>query len=309
MGLWIVLGVLVGLVIFAARFFSGVVIFPRTHSLEYSYDWEVEHGSITPEGFGSWPREEVWIPSPHGYELHALYAPVPGSRRTVILAHGITWTLYGSVKYAVLFYRRGYNVLLYDHRHHGGSGGRNTSFGFYEKDDLKACVDWVITRCGAEGVIGTHGESMGAATVLQHAAIDPRIAFAVADCPYASAREQFAYRLKVEYHLPEWPLLPLASLITWLRAGWFFGQASPIAVIGQVETPILFIHGAEDAYIPPAASEALFKRKPGVKRLYLAPGADHAQSLATDPEAYDRELGAFLAEIGLEAEPASASGH
>ncbi|HRU95478.1 MAG TPA: alpha/beta hydrolase, partial [Anaerolineae bacterium] len=123
------------------------------------------------------------------------------------------------------------------------------------------------------------------------------------------AREQFAYRLKVEYHLPEWPLLPLASLITRLRAGWFFGQASPIAVIGQVETPILFIHGAEDAYIPPAASEALFERKPGVKRLYLAPGADHAQSLVVDPAAYDRELGAFLAEIGLEAEPASAAGH
>ena len=56
MGLGIVLGVLVGGVILAARFFSSVVIFPRTHALEYSYDWEVEHGEITPEGFGSWPR-------------------------------------------------------------------------------------------------------------------------------------------------------------------------------------------------------------------------------------------------------------
>ncbi|MBN1921209.1 MAG: alpha/beta fold hydrolase, partial [Anaerolineae bacterium] len=259
MGIAIGLGVLLVLILGAGMYFSNIAIYPRTRTLETTYDWEVEHGTITEDGFLSWSREEIRIPSPHGYELQALYIPVPGAKRTAIFAHGITWTLYGSVKYAELFYRRGYNILIYDHRHHGGSGGANTSFGFYEKDDLKACVDWALERCGADCLIGTHGESMGAATVLQHAAIDPRIAFAVADCPFASAREQFAYRLKVEYHLPEWLLLPVASLITRLRAGWFFSQASPIAVIGQVEAPVLFIHGAEDSYIPPDASVRLFK--------------------------------------------------
>ncbi|OQA12539.1 MAG: Alpha/beta hydrolase family protein [Chloroflexi bacterium ADurb.Bin360] len=307
MGIAIGLGVLLLLILGAGLYFSNIAIYPRTRTLEMTYEWEVEHGTITEEGFLSWPREEICIPSPHGYELHALYIPIPGAKRTAVFAHGITWTLHGSVKYAELFYRRGYNILIYDHRHHGGSGGSNTSFGFYEKDDLKACVDWALERCGADCVVGTHGESMGAATVLQHAAIDPRIAFAVADCPYASAREQFAYRLKVEYHLPEWLLLPVASLITRLRAGWFFAQASPIAVIGQVETPILFIHGAEDSYIPADASVRLFERKPGIKRLYLAPGAEHAQSLLSDPDAYDRELGAFLAEIGLEDTAATAA--
>lgn len=299
MGFLIGIGVLLALIIGVGNYFSNIAIYPRTHSVKYSYDWETEDGHITEEGFLSWPQEEVRIPSPYGYELYGLYLPVPGSKKTVILAHGITWTLYGSVKYAALFYKRGYNVLIYDHRNHGNSGGSDTSFGVYEKEDLKACVDWALERCGADCVVGTHGESMGAATVLQHTAIDPRIAFAVADCSYASAREQFAYRVRAEYHLPDWPLLPVASLITRLRAGWFFGDAAPGATIAQVETPILFIHGADDSYIPPDASVRLFDRKPGVKRLYLAPGAKHAQSLIVDPAAYDRELGAFLTEIGL----------
>ena len=306
MGVAIGLGVLAALLLGAGYYFSTIVIHPRTRTVEHTYDWEFEHGNITEDGFLSWPQEEVHIPSLHGYELHALYLPVPGSKRTVVLAHGITWTLYGSVKYAAPFYRRGYNILIYDHRNHGKSGGSDTSFGFYEKDDLKACVDWALARCGADCVVGTHGESMGAATVLQHAAIDPRIAFAVADCPYASAREQFAYRLRVEYHLPAWPLLPVASLITRLRTGWFFREASPIAVIEKVETPVLFIHGAEDSYIPPDASVRLFERKPGIKRLYLAPGAEHAQSIAVDPAVYDREVGAFLSALGLEAADAIA---
>lgn len=299
MGFVIAAGVVVALIIGAGYYFSNIAIHPRTRSPEYTYTWETEQGYITAEGFERWPQEEVRITSPYGYALYGLYLPVAGSKRTVILAHGITWTLYGSVKYAGFFRERGWNVLIYDHRNHGKSGGSDTSFGVYEKEDLKAWVDWVFARCGADAVVGTHGESMGAATVLQHAAIDPRLAFVIADCPYASAREQFAYRLRVEYHLPEWPLLPVASLITRLRAGWFFGAAAPIATIAQVQTPILFIHGAEDDYIPPTASKRMFEQKPGFKRLYLAPGAAHAQSVVVDSAAYDREIGAFLQEIGL----------
>lgn len=140
---------------------------------------------------------------------------------------------------------------------------------------------------------------MGAATVLQHAAIDPRIAFVVADCPFADAREEFAYRLRIEYHLPGWILLPVASLITKLRKGWFFGEASAIKTLDRVKTPVFFIHGEDDDYIPPEASTRMFERKIGVKKLYLAPNAAHAEALWHNQETYDRLVGEFLEEIGI----------
>lgn len=277
-------------------YFSSVVLHPKTYSAAACYNHEVEQERITSDGFLSWLQEELWIESPHGTTLYGVYLPLDRATRTIILAHGLTGTVYSSMRYATMFRDFGFNLLLIEHRNHGRSGGTTTSYGVYEKDDLKAWVDWALARC-PDCAIGTHGESLGAATALQHAAIDDRLAFVVADCAFANARDEFAYRLKEEYGLPGFPVIPLASLITRARAGWFFGDAAPIAHIAEVETPLLFVHGAKDAYIPPEDSVALHDAKRGVKRLYLAPGADHAQSYQADPEAYKAVVRRFLEDI------------
>jgi hypothetical protein len=43
----------------------------------------------------------------------------------------------------------------------------------------------------------------------------------------------------------------------------------------------------------------LYHAKQGNKHLYLAQGADHAQSLRTNPNAYDHAVGTFLEDFGL----------
>lgn len=305
MGYVLVLIVMAVALLAAGWRFSNMIIYPDTKTPEALYASELELQRFDPAEFAAWPKEEVRIRSPYGYELFGLYLPQEHAHKTVIIAHGITVNHYCSLKYAPIFRRLGFNLLLIDHRNHGYSGGHTTTFGFYEKYDLKAWVDWVIARAGAERfsaecVVGTHGESLGAATVLQHAAIDSRLAFVIADCPYANDNDEFAYRLKVEYHLPGFPLLPVASLITKLRTGYAFGEAAPLKTIGQVTAPVLFIHGQADDYIPPAASVALHAAKPGQKQLYLAPGAGHAEALTSNPATYEAVVREFLAEMRTE---------
>jgi uncharacterized protein len=301
----VALGFVLVILIAASWHFSNIVIYPRALSPEESYDLEVAEGRLDPIQFEAWPKEEVQIQSSYGYEMFGLYIPrneahAPlGTEKVVILCHGIANTLYGSARYVDVFRQRGFNVLMIDFRNHGRSDGTNTSYGFYEKHDLTAWVDWVMTHCGETCRVGTHGVSLGAATAIQHAASDPRVAFCIADCSFASASEEFAYRLKVEYGLSPFPLVPLGSLVTKLRADYFYGNVRPIADVATLDIPVLFIHGQADDYIPPEASIRMHDAKPAPKQLYLVPNARHAGAYGEAPEAYDHAVGEFLEKYGF----------
>ena len=294
---WLIL--IAALILFTAYGFniSGMVIHPLTKSREDTLQIECDKGNMRQEDFDQLPREEVKILSQYGYELHGLYFPKGDSKRTVIICHGITYTIYGSVKYMKMFMDRGYNVLIYDHRNHGESGGNNTTFGYYEKYDLKTCTDWVLEKCGSDCIVGLHGESMGAAIALQDIAIDPRVSFCIVDCPFSDLVELLKYRLKVEHKLTPFPSMQITSLFAWLRTGMKLKDISPIMGVANVETPIFFIHGKEDLYIPTRMSIDMYNNKKGLRKLYLAPNARHAESVVMNREEYDKLVGDFLREV------------
>ena len=133
----------------------------------------------------------------------------------------------GGIKYASIFHDLGFDCVLYDQRNHGRSDKAITTMGVCESRDLAAVCDWVREKFGEAIVLGTHGESMGAATVMLHSALDGRLAFAMEDCGYSNFSKELRYALRVRFHLPVYPILPIASLFYKLRGGEFFGRISP----------------------------------------------------------------------------------
>ncbi len=65
-------------------------------------------GKLIEEEYLAWEQENVTIQSPYGYPLCGKYFPISGSSSTVILSHGITYNLYGSVKYMPIFRELGF---------------------------------------------------------------------------------------------------------------------------------------------------------------------------------------------------------
>jgi fermentation-respiration switch protein FrsA (DUF1100 family) len=284
----------------AGYFLAGLIIHIRTYGDEDIYKYETTAGTLVREDIESLPKEEVVIRSPYGYRLRGLFFKAPqDAENAIILVHGVSTSLVSSLKYMWMFRKRGFHVLAYDHCRHGGSGGSTTTFGFYEKHDLNACVDWLFERVGQYCKIGIFGESMGASTALQHAAIDSRAAFYIADCPFSDLTAELMFRLRKFWWLPPFPLLHITRLFAWLRSGFQIHSVSPIRDMAAIETPILFIHGKEDKNIPMEMTLELYRSKQGPKQLYLVPGADHAQSLRSNPYIYDRIVGEFLEGLGL----------
>lgn len=279
--------------------FSSIVIYPKVAEYNYTYEYEVEKGKIEIKKFNNLEKQEVYLDSQYGYTIHGFFFPNNNSKKAIILCHGITWSLYGSVKYMDMFIKRGFAVFIYDHRNHGLSGGKDTSYGYFEKFDLKKCTDWLINKLGEDIIVGLHGESMGASIVLQNVAIDDRIKFCIDDCGFSDAQDLFKHRLEKDYNIKILPLVRLSSRISKMRTGWSFKDVSPITTLAKAEIPILFIHGEEDDYVPMFMCKQMYSVKKGYKEIYIAPNAGHAQAYRNNKDEYEKRVDRFLKSINI----------
>jgi len=292
-----ILAIVLVLLLTVCLLFAAKVIYPKRFGVQETFNIEKENGKIDERLYESWEKEEIILQSPFGYDLYGLWFPIAHSKRTVILSHGITYTLFGSVKYMKMFIDMGFNIFIYDNRHHGRSGGKNATFGFYEKHDLKLITDWVEEKIGNGSIIGTHGESMGAAISLQHAAIDPRMRFVIEDCSFNRLDSLLEYRLKNDYHLPRIPVMPVVGKMCQILSGMVIRAVSPEKAVRDIYAPILFIHGENDEFIPPWMAQKLYENKVnGPIKLYIAPNAGHAESFWNNQEEYSFLVSEFLLE-------------
>ncbi|GGA32630.1 alpha/beta hydrolase [Paenibacillus physcomitrellae] len=261
-------------------------------------------GVFTKEKYESMASREIQTTSIDGLRLNAqLFLPYPGSKKWAIIAHGYTMSLRSSLQFGALFEEKGFNLLLIDHRRHGKSQGRYTTYGFREKHDLEAWVNWLLEQYGRDIQIGLHGQSLGGATVLEYLSMaDPAVKFAVVDCPYSDLNKLIHYQLTRIIRLPSFPFIRLLNRELQSKAGFRLEQVSPIRSVMQSRLPVLFIHGSADRYVPPSMSQEMFEAKPGPKRLVLIPGATHATSYQKDPRRYKEELQSFIDECFAEEE-------
>lgn len=246
------------------------------------------------------PKKEIQIDSMHGYPIQATVIQTIDAPRYVIFSHGVTETRLSSIQFAMLFEQFGYNAVIYDQRRHGTSGGKTTSFGYYEKVDLKAVVQYVEQWRGPEAEIGVHGVSMGAATALLYGGTyeNTPISFIIADCPFSSFSEQLAHIASAETS-PYWTeqALRVANLFLRWRDGYTLSEISPIKVVDQIKVPILFIHTLKDTFILPHMSEDLYEAANEPKQLVLLPEGKHALGYRKNREAYRDAIADFLQHV------------
>ncbi|HYL98538.1 MAG TPA: alpha/beta fold hydrolase [Blastocatellia bacterium] len=201
---------------------------------------------------------------------------------TVIVVHGVKQNRTDVVRAALLLRRAGFNALLFDGRGHGNSGGKYVTYGFYERRDVEAAIQWLIGEAGVDpGLIGLAGESMGAAISLQVAASNPSIRAVWADSPFASLQRVASEFVQKVTHLPAAVLSPL--LWTTLRVANYRGNfdvetVDPLALASKITCPVFMTHGTADQLISVEHSRNIYEKLAGKKELWLVEGAAHARA-------------------------------
>jgi len=242
---------------------------------------------------------EAWqITSDDGLKLLAThFTPRQTSNRWVILVHGYGGNQTYMWNMANAYLRNGYQVLTPDLRASGHSEGQYITLGILESRDIIVWSKQIIKDDPAAEIV-LHGVSMGAATVMLATAnqLPPNVRAVVEDSGYTSAYSMLQKELtKVITQVPPQPILWAANIMTKMRTGVFFSDATPLKAVQHSTIPTLFIHGESDQLVPFAMMGELFAASSAPDKKELAvEDATHAMSYVVAPREYFSTVFKFL---------------
>ena len=204
---------------------------------------------LDPGQFGLEYRD-VSFASADGITLVGWWIPAASSTLTIICLHGYGGSCDPDLKYAPELNKAGFNLLYFDFRAHGRSGGRITSIGALEVEDCRAAIRFAEAQ--GNTAIGLLGFSMGGRVALLTAAADPsHIKALVSDGGPARLITAIAGDI-AKKHVPRFLSTPISSIIVLgmsLWTGKFLFIREPYHQAKHLSPlPVLFIHGGKDPH-------------------------------------------------------------
>jgi hypothetical protein len=198
-----------------------------------------------------------------------------GARRgTLVYLHGIADNRTSAAGVIARFAPRGFDVVAYDSRAHGESGGDTCTYGFFEKADLARVLTTVPS-----GPVVLLGTSLGGAVALQHAAENPSVTAVIAAETFSDLRT--VARERAPFFFSE-AIIARAFTVAEQRANFAIDAVSPRAAASRIQAPVLLIHGEIDHETPPDHSRRIYAALAGPRELVIVPGAGHNQSLTNE---------------------------
>lgn len=295
----ILLLITIGSGVFIGNYFYDLAINPFTSKdmifgdddgtegeIKEDVDWLIKDSNYSDKYITSFDNLKL-----HGYEI----INKTKTNKWAIVVHGYTSEGELVSSKAKHFYEMGYNVLVPDLRGHGKSEGDYIGMGWDDRLDI---IDWIdfILKNNPNSEIVLHGTSMGSATVLSVSGEDlpNNVKGIIADCGYTSVWDEFTYQLKALFNLPSFPVMNLSNMVTIVKAGYSLKDASPIEQVAKSKTPILYIHGDRDDFVPYYMMDELYNATNSEKSKLTVKIAGHGKADLVNPDLYWNTVTDFL---------------
>jgi alpha-beta hydrolase superfamily lysophospholipase len=212
---------------------------------------------------------------------------------TLILCHGVRHNREQLLGRIALFASHGYRCVAFDHRAHGESTGKRTTFGYLESRDIVAILELVGQRWPDQPRAAL-GVSMGAAALCYAAECTRHLHALVLESAYHDIRSAFFTRMAA---YPSY-IRTLGQAILWVterRLGLRLAQLSPVEYVSALgSAPVLLLTGAQDQHATAEDTYRLYERCRGPREILVIPNAAHGDVFETGGSLYEGRVLGFL---------------
>ncbi len=215
-------------------------------------------------------KDILRLPMPDGSTVAGFYREIPSARATLLYHHGNAEDL-GDLRPFLLDLQRRLriNVMGYDYPGYGTSQGRPSEGGVY--DSAEAAYRYLVEERGiSPETILHYGRSLGGGPAIRTAAHHPA-GGVILDSTFVST-----FRV-----MTRWPLVP-------------WDKFPNLAMIGDVECPVMIIHGNADQTVPLWHAEKLHSRLSNPGPLVTIDKAGHNNLIDIAGERYWDALEQFI---------------
>jgi uncharacterized protein len=254
------------------------------------------HVAATPAQYNL-PAEPITVMGHNGTLIKGWWIHDSMPRTTVLLLHGVGNCKERWLSTCAGLWQQGYATVIIDQRAHGESGGENCTYGYYEKYDVQALVDYLSHRDSLLH-LGVWGHSLGGAVGLQSLAIEPRLRFGIIESTFSDFRQ-------VVYDY-QWRMFKISShgfADNAIERAAEHGQFVPDSVrpylsAQRIRQPMFMAHGDSDERIHYRYGQQNFANLGSTDKVFhLIKGAGHNDLGQVAGPEYYQALYAFLGRI------------
>ncbi|MGL4346239.1 MAG: alpha/beta hydrolase [Cellulosilyticaceae bacterium] len=246
--------------------------------------------------------EGIQIESGNGYEIEGAYirSAIP-TNRMVVLVTGLGMNMWRSATLALKYLQTGFDVVTFNPRFTGKTGGGNRTFGYYERYDVLAIMKQ-LRQHYLDYLIGGHGCSMGAATLAMYSGMTEchrDVDFLILDAPYDCMKGAITYAIKgAKVPIPSKLGCWMGDLYNKQKSGFSYNDIKPIEDVKKSQVPMFFIHGDKDMICDMKMSQSMYEQKSvGHKEIWITEGYGHLEACETIADDYISRIMAFIHQI------------
>lgn len=236
---------------------------------------------------------DVTFTTEDGIDIAGLLMLRENAKRNVIVCHGYKGAKELNRQFVTILPKD--NILFFDFRAHGQSGGDLITVGYCEKKDVQAAVQFLKSYSETKGlpVCGV-GLSMGAASLIGAAADGAPFEALILDSSFARLDDHLNESFTMRSGMPRFPFMTLAKFLFGRFAGFDVVEHNPCVCVCDIACPVFMIHSQDDTVISVDHFHKLYERAPEKKLFWLVPSAIHGLSSRSLTQEYAKRANAFF---------------